>query len=143
MNRRKLLNRLYFDDYFAIDDQIRPETQVDLFAVIFDRNRLLSFYIQIRLSKFVGEKILIDRLDQSRSEGAMNRYRLADDFLCNEVFLIPGSAHSRKLSRLGTRDRTALQQMKSKSAHALSRCSRRSRRSNLEPDRTFEVCTTC
>ena len=48
----------------------------------------------------------------------MNRDRLADDFLCNEVFSIPGSAHSRKLSRLRTRDGTTLQQMKSKSVHA-------------------------
>ena len=63
MNRRKLLNRFYFHDYFAIDDQVRPETQVDYFALIFDRNGLLSFYIQITFSKFVDKKILIDRLE--------------------------------------------------------------------------------
>src|SRR5678816_1344419 len=93
MNRRKFLNRLDLDYYLAVDDQVRSKTEVDDLAAIFHRNGLLLFNMKACLSKLLRKEKFINRLEQSRSQNAMNSDRLADDFLGDEIFFFPERSH--------------------------------------------------
>jgi len=85
MDRRYPLNNLHFDNDRFLDNYIRTVTAIQMDFSIDNRHRFLAFYSEPKLSQFECKARLIRRLQQSRSQSAMNLNCSANDTISNLI----------------------------------------------------------
>jgi hypothetical protein len=114
VNWCKLFDSFDLNDHFAVDYEIRPKSQVDDLAVVFNSNPLLLFHGTAGLSELVREKILVDRLKQSRAKYPVNGNCPHDYLPGKEIFVFVERPHEFKLSPSETPGTTQTPRIKSK-----------------------------
>ena len=136
MNGDKLLNGLDLDYHFRVDDKIWPKPQVNYFAIVFNGYWLLLLNTHSCLSKLMREKILVNRLEQTRAKNPVDRNCLTDDLPGEEIFGFVGSSHGRNLLPPEVRTRITMQVVKSKKRLGFSAFSAASEVNPLQTPKT-------
>ena len=88
MNRKKSLNRLVFNNYQPIDEQIQPVASIDLDFTVLDWNGHLTVDRVPCSSEFVREAVLVGGFEKPRPKGAVNSY-CRIDHTCADLFNRP------------------------------------------------------
>ena len=78
VNRRDLVYGLQFDDHFVFDNEISDQRFIDNDVIVNNWHQDLSNDAQPTLLEFLHQHLLIDGLQESRSEGYMDLERRID-----------------------------------------------------------------
>ncbi len=72
MEARKRLDRLHFDDDSLVDQKIEPIAEFEPKAFVHDRQRQLPVHCMATPLELMSETLLVDRLQEPRSERPMD-----------------------------------------------------------------------
>lgn len=72
MDRKKLIYRFQLDDNQAFHKEIQPISAIQMNVLVVQRKLFLLFEDQPSLSQFIGQALLISRLQETRSDGSVD-----------------------------------------------------------------------
>ena len=72
MDRRESLNRLYLQNYLAVDYQVRSKSEIQSDVLVENRNPALANYPAASALKLVLHCYFVDGFKESRAEGRVN-----------------------------------------------------------------------
>ena len=93
VNRHDFFDRLDVHHDQTANNQIQPKPGIDTPVSIQNRQRHLPTERNIPSLQLMGKALLVNRLQQSRPEHAMNRERRIDDLAGNQIRLSRRSNH--------------------------------------------------
>jgi hypothetical protein len=93
MNRQNFLDRLNLDNDQPADNHIHPIPHVDPFVTISHRKSNLLQKRNFPSLELTGKALLVNRLQQSRTQGAMNRERSINNLADNQIMFRRGFNH--------------------------------------------------